>query len=148
MDRLLPIVREIAIFARAVLDSSSVGQIADSLIHSLNSPVFKVPYVNLWLSYILQDECFNSYERDVDYENLVSLRDQALVAKRRNDLVWVKSHKSGLDVLGPWERRAILFASSVLSRDEMSNWLKVAGARGDVIEHAISVHLRGKSTKS
>lgn len=144
LDRLLPIVREIAIFARAVLDSSCVGQIADGLTQSLNSTVFKVPYVNLWLSFILQDESFNHHDRDVDYENLVSLRDRALVAKRKSDRVWVKSHKSGLDVLGPWERRAILFASSVLSRDEMSNWLKVAGARGDVTEHAISVHLRGK----
>jgi hypothetical protein len=148
LDRLLPIVREIAIFARAVLDSSSVGQIADSLIRSLNSPLCKVPYVNLWLSYILQDESFNSHESDVDYGNLVNLRDQALVAKRKNDLVWVKSHKSGLDVLGPWERRAILFASSVLSRDEMSNWLRVAGARGDVIEHALSVYLRGTSREA
>jgi hypothetical protein len=143
LEQLLPVIREIAIYARAVLDSSSVHQIAGNLIGALSSPVFKLPYVNLWVCYILQDESFNCFNGDVDYGNLASLRDQALIARRKGDVVWIKSHKGGLDVLGPWERRAILFAASVLSHDEMYNWLKVAGARGDIVEHALSVYMRG-----
>jgi hypothetical protein len=105
--------------------------------------MFSLPYVNLWISYILQDESFNSFKGEFHYRNLASLRDQALVARRKRDLVWIKSHKGGLNVLGPWERRAILFTASALSQDEMHNWLKVAGARGDIIERALSVYMRG-----
>jgi hypothetical protein len=94
------------------------------------------------MSYILQDDSFNSSGSDIAYTKVSSLRDQALIARRKNDRVWIKSHKSGFDVLGPWERRAILFGASILSRDEMNNWLSVAGARGDPVERALSVYMR------
>jgi hypothetical protein len=71
----------------------------------LDLPVFQLPYLNLWISYILQDDNFNSSESDIEYAKVLSLRDQALIARRKNDRVWIKSHKSGIDVLGPWERR-------------------------------------------
>ncbi len=143
LERLLPIIREISIYARSVLDPFSIDDIALNFSRSLDLPSFRLPYVNLWTSYILQDESFNSFEGDISYAKVLSLRDQALVARRKSDRVWVKSHKSGLDVLGPWERRAILFGASALSRDEMNNWLGVAGARGDMVERALSVYMRG-----
>ena len=64
------------------------------------------------------------------------------MARRKGDRVWIKSHKNGIDVLGPWERRAILFGASILSKDEMNNWVSVAGARGDMVERALSVYMR------
>ena len=142
LERLLPVVREIAIYARSALTPSSANDIAREFSRVLNLPVFRLPYVNLWISYILQDDSFNSSPVDIGYASVLSLRDQALVARRKGDRVWIKSHKSGLDVLGPWERRAILFGASVLSRDEMNNWLTVAGARGDAVERALSVYMR------
>jgi hypothetical protein len=142
LELLLPIVREVSIYARAVLSPSSAREIAGELSRVLDLPVFRLPYVNLWISYILQDDSFNSSGSDISYTKVSSLRDQALIARRKNDRVWIKSHKSGLDVLGPWERRAILFGASILSRDEMNNWLSVAGARGDPVERALSVYMR------
>jgi Reverse transcriptase (RNA-dependent DNA polymerase) len=142
LERLLPVIREIAIYARSTLTASSANDIMREFSHVLDLPVFRLPYVNLWISYILQDDSFNSSPADIGYASILSLRDQALVARRKRDRVWIKSHKSGLDVLGPWERRAILFGASVLSRDEMNNWLRVAGARGDAVEHALSVYMR------
>jgi Reverse transcriptase (RNA-dependent DNA polymerase) len=101
IERLLPIVREISIYARSVLSPSSAKNIARRLIRVLNLPVFRLPYVNLWISHILQDTSFNSSKVDIEYAKVLTLRDQALIARRKGDRVWIKSHKSGLDVLGP-----------------------------------------------
>ena len=146
LERLLPVVREISIYARSALTPSSANDITREFSRVLDLPVFRLPYVNLWISYILQDDSFNSSPVDIGYASVLSLRDQALVARRKGDRVWIKSHKSGIDVLGPWERRAILFGASILSKDEMNNWVSVAGARGDMVERALSVYMRSIQT--
>jgi hypothetical protein len=57
------------------------------------------------------------------------------------DRAWVKSHKSGLDTLGPWDKRAVLFASQVRSADERRAWLRIAKARGDFLDRILATHL-------
>jgi len=69
------------------------------------------------------------------------MRDQALVARRRLDRTWVKDYKNGIDVLGPWEKRAVLYAASVLSEDEAVHWMQGVASGGDILETAIAKHV-------
>ena len=66
---------------------------------------------------------------------------KAEFAGTSRDLAWVKSHKNGLDTLGPCEKRAILYASQILSVDERKVWLGIAKDRGDFLEKVVADHL-------
>ena len=62
----------------------------------------------------------------------------SLIAIRREDRTWVKGYKNAVDTLGPWEKRAGLFSSVVLSKDERRAWMRVAAQRGERLEVAVS----------
>jgi len=72
----------------------------------------------MWLSHTFANEAFDDAVIPSRYESVLGVREQALIALRRKDRAWVKSHKSGLDTFGPWDKRAVLFASQILSGDE------------------------------
>ena len=44
-------------------------------------------------------------------------------------------------MLGACEKRAVIYAGSVLSHDEALHWLEVAAARGDIIEAAVAKYV-------
>jgi hypothetical protein len=144
-EELTPIVREVALYLKKVMTEKVAVEYEKKLEAILASSTGRIPYVNMWLSHVLQDEAFNKTSLPSKYNQIIGLRDHALIARRRQDTTLVKSYKSGLDVLGPWEKRAILYSSTVLSKDEMVTWLRIAGARGDVIEKAIASYLLGLS---
>lgn len=53
-----------------------------------------------------------------------SLRPQADAAVTLKQQSWVKSRKNGLLHYASWDRRSILIAARLLSKDERDNWLK------------------------
>ncbi|PYJ73991.1 MAG: hypothetical protein DME75_00025 [Verrucomicrobia bacterium] len=139
-DKLVPVVRELVLYLNKVIDSKVINANKRAFTAIVTSPRMKIPYINMWIASLLQHQAFGSSELP-EYERLLTLRDQALVARRRADRTWVKGYKNSLDVLGPWEKRAVLYAASVLSHDEARHWLKVAAARGDIIEGAVAKYV-------
>jgi len=95
----------------------------------------------MWLSHTFANEAFDDAVIPSRYESVLGVREQALIALRRKDRAWVKSHKSGLDTFGPWDKRAVLFASQILSGDERNVWLRIAKARGSFLEQILADHL-------
>jgi hypothetical protein len=48
-----------------------------------------------------------------------------MCAKVNGQVSWVRRHKNELSNYNSWGRRAIMFAGSVLSRDERKHWMEL-----------------------
>lgn len=139
-DALVPVVRELVLYLHKVIDKKTVTANRSAIRKIIASPRMRIPYINMWISNLLQNEAFGDSDLPA-YNTIIALRDRALVARRRSDRTWIKGYKNGLDILGPWEKRAILYSASILSHDEAAHWLRVAAARGDITEAAVAKHV-------
>lgn len=140
-EKLIPIIREVVIYLNNVINEGVVMNHKADLNQIFRTHFSTLPYVNIWLSYLLQNECFNKTELPEGYGDILNIRNQALIAFRKKDITWVKSNKEKINDLGPWDRRAIIFSSLLLSKDEMRVWLKSVTARGDIIDKSIASYL-------
>lgn len=144
---LMPVIREVIIYLYNVLNDKTIERYKDYFVSILESPSMRLPFINLWVSHLMHSKHFGKIDLPSNYENILDVRDKALLARRKNDRVWVKSYKDGLDVLGPWNKRAILYASDILSRDEMEHWTKLESSRGDILDKSLCVLLLSKGKK-
>jgi hypothetical protein len=140
-ERLLPLAREVCLYLAKALNQEAATKNATLLLKIADSPSMQLPYVNMWLAWLFSssafaDNCFAPLLGKASH-----LRGQALIAIRARDLAWVKSRKNGLDTLGPYEKRAVLYSSQILSEDERKVWLGIAKERGDLLEKTLADHL-------
>jgi hypothetical protein len=140
-ERLLPVVREVGIYLTKVITKEIAGKYTAQFASLANTDAARLPFVNTWLAHIFANGAFGSTEISKEFLSIASIRDQAQIALRRNDRAWVKTYKNGIDTLGPWDKRAVLFASKVLADDERRSWLRIAKSRGDVLEQVLADHL-------
>jgi len=141
----IPVIREIIIYLNKVLSAKSIERHKKYFEIILDSSIMRLPFVNMWISHLLHNKHFDAFDLPSNYEKISQIRDKALLARRRKDRVWVKDYKDGLDVLGPWDRRAILYSSDILSRDEMEHWIKLVSSKGDIVDKSICKLLLSKS---
>jgi hypothetical protein len=139
-ERLVPVVRELVLYLHKVIDPKVVRTNRRAFNAIVANPRMKIPYINMWISSLFEHEAFGTADMP-SYDVITNLRDQALIARRRSDRTWVKGYKNGIDVLGPWEKRAVLYAADVLSVDEAVHWMQGVAARGDILETAVAKHV-------
>lgn len=140
-ERLLPLAREMCLYLHKALTQEAATKNNALLIKIADSPSMQLPYVNMWFAWLFSsaafaDKCFQPL-----LAKAAQLRSQALIAIRARDFAWVKSRKNGLDTLGPYEKRAVLYSSQILSEDERKVWLGIAKERGDLLEKTLADHL-------
>ena len=140
-DIILPLIREAVIYLNTVINKKSVSDHRDNLQSILSAYYMKIPFVNLWISYLLQNPNCNEIKLPSDYDCIQSIRARALIALSRKDTTWVKGFRDVIDILGPWDKRAVLYSSSILSWDEMKSWCEAVGASGDIMDKSISAYL-------
>jgi len=136
-NSLLPVIREVVIYFNRVLNEKTTKQYESNFNKLLQNKYLHLPFVNLWIYTLFQNRFFNSINLQIDYSKIIRIRDKAFIALRQNDTVWLKDNKDGLDTLGFWDKRAILFASSILSEDELRHWLNLESTKADIINKAI-----------
>ncbi len=66
----------------------------------------------------------------------------ALVAKTTKNIDWVRERKEDWAALGPWDRRGLIYASSILPTDERRPWLGVVENTEDILEKAVAMMVR------
>ena len=72
----------------------------------------------------------------------LGIRPQALLARAHGETFWVRQHKEDLMEHGPWDRRAVIWAASVLPASERRAWLtRVRGRLDDRLEIALADHV-------
>jgi hypothetical protein len=138
LDRLMPVFREVAIYWSRVVNEDVAQRYRSHFKAILDSHHMKLPFVNMWMAHVLRNRHFAKVNLPERYEQLERIRDRALIARRNRDVTWVKSHKDGLDVMGPWDRRAVLYAASILSRDELRYLADLMSAKGDEVDSALA----------
>jgi hypothetical protein len=140
-EKLLPVLREVVIYLDRIINSSIVTEYSSYFKRITESYYMKFPFVNHWISYLLQNEYFNEINIPENYNNIGTTRNKTLIALRKNDITWVKDYKDNIDILGVWDRRAVLFASQILSYDEMSNWANTVAEQKDIIDQSITSYI-------
>lgn len=140
-ERMLPIIREAVIYLNGVINKQIVARHRQNFKSILSAHYMRLPFVNLWIAHLLQNQNFSEVNLPATYDDILSIRGKALIALRRQDTTWVKGFRDGIDVLGPWEKRAVLYSSLTLSPDEMKAWVDAVGASGDIIDKSIAAFL-------
>ena len=140
-ERILPVIREAVIYLNTVINKQTVAYHKEQFESVLSAHYLRLPFVNLWISHLLKNQSFGEVDLPAGYDGILSTRGKALIALRRQDTTWVKGFRDGIDVLGPWDKRAVLYSSSLLSLDEMTAWVDAVGAGGDIIDKSISSFL-------
>lgn len=146
IDKLLPAIREVIIYLNKVISVKQIERYKSEFQQILSKRYIELPYVNIWIFHLFQNDRFNSIDLQINYNSIKRIREQALIARRKGDTTWVREYKDTLDILGPWDKRAVLYAASVLSKDEMTHWVNLASARGDILDKAIAAYLKSSAT--
>jgi len=144
-ERMLPVIREVVIYLNAVINDEIVSIHKKEFEIILLSHYMRMQFVNLWVSHLLQNQHLSRINLPVNYEKIQSIRGKALIALRRQDTTWVRDFRDNIDALGPWDKRAVLYSSSILPPDEMTHWVSIAAAGGDIIDKSISSYLISQS---
>ena len=140
-ERMLPVLREVVIYLNKVINKKTVADHREKFEAILSAHYIRLPFVNLWMSHLLQNQSFSEANLPAGYDDILSTRGKALIALRRQDTIWVKGFRDGIDVLGPWDKRAVLYSSSILPSDEMKTWVDAVGGSGDIIDKSIASFL-------
>jgi hypothetical protein len=140
-ERILPVIREAVIYLNMVINEKIVATHSKKFEAILFAHYTRLPFINLWISHLLQNQSFSKTNLPADYDKILSMRGKALIALRRQDTTWVRSFRDGVDVLGPWDKRAVLYSSLLLPLDEMQHWVKSVAASGDIVDKSISSFL-------
>ena len=137
VDKLLPVIREIVIYFNKVLTDKTVLKYKVEFEKLLTNKYLNIPFVNMWVYTLFQNENFNSVSIKIDYSKIFRIREKALIAKIENNLTYIKDLKDGIDTLGIWDRRAVLYSSIILSEDEVKHWLGLESSKDDILNKAI-----------
>ena len=141
-DKVVPLLREAVLYLLKVLTKDVAISYKEEFQRIIDSPRTQLPFVNTWIAALLRHPAFNTIELPPNYDRVLTIRDRALIATRREDRTWVKDYKNGVDTLGPWDKRAVLYSAQILSKDEKRAWLKLAARRGDCLEAAVATFAR------
>ncbi len=140
-DKLAPVIRETAIYLKSVLDTENVRTHAKEIREMWEGRLHSSSFINEWMGHVLTHPAFNEIDLPAHYSELVDVRSKALIALRKNDVDWVRRHAAQLDTFDLWDRRAVLYACSVLPEGERADVARMALARGGITERAVARHI-------
>jgi hypothetical protein len=137
-ETLLPVIREVIRYMIRVVSDRLLASYEDRILNILSSDYSKLPFVNMWLSFLLRNPIFNKLAIPEEFLQTMQLRDKILLFNSRDQKVEIKHFRDGIDVLGPMEKRAAIYSLAILSNDERAPWLDTAISRGDITEKAVA----------
>lgn len=142
--KLLPILREVALYLAATTNDKFSAIVAQRLLSTVeNCGHDYLRFTKAWAVDLLMRRLQESMHRPVEEfidANVgeLGLRPRALLAKETRQIDWVRERKETWQNNSPWDRRAIIWSSLALSRDEMNFWLKRVQNAGDLLDGAIA----------
>jgi hypothetical protein len=146
--RLTPVIRELCSYFKAVMGEEEVQTYATQFRHIWDKEQQGSSYINDWMCHWLTNPAFNQIDLPSNYSGVLGIRKQALIALRKQDLDWVKKHAARIDELDPWDRRGVLYASSMMPQSERASLLAAALGRGEILERSIVRHIGAQAAGS
>lgn len=141
---IIPVIREAVIYLNAVINERVIQENQAKFEQIFSHFYMTLPFINLWVSYLLQNDSFNAINLPANYARIISTRDQALIALRRKDTTWVRGYREKIDLLGFWDKRAALYSASLLPASEMLPLIKSIAASGDIIDKSVASFMSSK----
>lgn len=146
LQGLIPIIREVCRYLEYISlgeegDGSSFGEALTCGV--LSSDHASCSYVGMWILHLLTVRpgllTFDkALEFAMRYESELGVRPQALLARAHSQEYWVRSNKENLVSMTPWDRRAVIWASSILPRSERRAWLRGGDWLADRLDTAVA----------
>ncbi|WP_238904901.1 RNA-directed DNA polymerase [Clostridium sp. YIM B02506] len=144
-DFFMPVIREISIYLKTVLDTELIIKYEEQLKNIWFSPYIDIEYINRWISFLFQHDNFIEFNRNnLDLKSVKSVRDKAIFAYKLRNTSWFRDYRDGVEQLASWDKRAVLYASSVLPYSEMKEWVTSVASAGDIIDKAIAAYIVDK----
>jgi hypothetical protein len=126
-DFFSPVIRDVVLYLKRVSNTLFIAKYIDQLSDIISSSSsINYPYVKYWFEYLCAH--FSKLQEDNIIHSFLfkhgTIPNQAIAAVIKKDISWVHGKKTILNEFGMWDRRAIIFASTILPKSERSPWLK------------------------
>lgn len=129
-----PVINDLVLYLDAVTGRENIDRIRTAIHEMLLDQSFDDKATAEWFSWYISKHRALASDDDVrqvlNYSN--GLRYGAAAAVTLGSVAWVRRHKDNLLNLGPWDRRAVIFAAQILSRDEREKWLRSLSRNGSL----------------
>lgn len=116
----LPIANNVVLYLNDVTDAKTLPLLTKFFSGLAKSTLIVNDLARLWIEWYLTNH--REFLEDPEIRGFLyaspNLITQARAAVLENNLSWIRRNKSSFLASGPWERRAILFASQILPTDE------------------------------
>ncbi len=145
LDKLAPVMRDAMMYIIGTTSTKKNHSVGNALIEFYKTAELAfLPFVNLWISYVLTEKFTPNLEEDVrricsSVPEQLGTRPFALLARKLKYLDWAREQKETWQNNAPWDRRAIIWATSaLLSEDECKYWLMRVQNAGDLLDKAVA----------
>jgi hypothetical protein len=147
-DQLMPAIRETGIYLKSVLNADDIRTHEAQLRRAWQNAQQGSSYINDWMCHAFSHPGFDQNHLPADYSSIISIRNQALIALRKQDVDWVRKHAAQLETFEPWDRRAIVYACSLLPPGERAKLLGAAQGHGEILERSVALYLQPSSDRA
>jgi hypothetical protein len=146
LELLLPVLRDVMVYLRKSKQQQSAVTVAGKLLEfGLASRYAFLPFCQEWVL----DALTRTFPGTIPEQelarlahkthNALGIRGEALIARATNNLPWVRKQKEVWRNAGPWDKRAIIWAGSVLKSDERKSWKTAVLETADPLERAVAL---------
>ena len=150
LHALIPIIGDVCRYIdRVVIEeegaSEQLGKVlADAV---TDSDFASLGFVAMWVLHLVTERPkLMAFEEAIEfakrYTDDLGIRPQALLARAHSEAFWVRQQKANLQRLAPWDRRAVIWAASVLPESERTAWLRIEKQLEDPLDAAIARYVK------
>jgi len=144
LQTLCPALRDVTKYLSKTLPGKSLHARGRELVKFFEeSDVAILPFVRLWILELIEQKpgllpSAKALEMAESSASSLGIRSYALLARKYRILDWVREQKETWRNHGDWDRRAIIWSSSVLPADERSHWLDLVQETDDPLDRAVA----------
>ena len=153
LESLIPVFRDVCTYFVKTLsgERSRAREVGSHLLDvARNSDYAWCAYVRIWVLHLFQlRPALADYSEAAALARLaetsLGIRPMALLARAYEKVHWVRERKERIDNLSPWDRRAVIWAGSILPGAERRKWLDLLkDDTTDLLERAVVLHLKSR----
>jgi hypothetical protein len=146
-DFFTPVIRDVVLYLESITNDKMFEYNHDLFENIIEKSYFvKMPHIRYWLAYYFATTKFTKkYPQLSQFVIESNLREQALYAVTQKRISWVREHKDRIDQVGPWDRRAIIYSSQILSKDERTHWMNAITKRDDIVDKSLAFYIKALS---
>jgi hypothetical protein len=144
LQTLCPALRDVTRYLSKTLSGKSLHARGKEVVKFLEeSDVSILPFVRLWMLDLIEQKPgllppTKALEIAEASTSSLGIRSYALLARKYRILDWVREQKETWRNHGDWDRRAIIWSSSVLPADERRHWLDLVQETDDPLDRAVA----------